>query len=48
MFNLVGNTYANAVDLPPSLLEAVKENVEGLGLNSIIEKWTEITLKVQI
>ena len=47
MFNLVGNTYANAVDLPASLLESVKENVEGLGLNSIIEKWTN-TLKVQI
>ena len=46
MFNLVGNTYANAVDLPTSSI--MKENVEGLGLNSIIEKWTEITLKVQI
>ena len=48
MFNMVGNAYANAVDLPASLLETIKENVDGLGISGIIEKWTEITLKVEI
>ena len=48
MFNMVGNAYANAADLPASLLEAVKENIDGLGITNIIQKWTEITLKVQI
>lgn len=48
MFNMVGNAYANAVDLPESLLETIKENVDGLGISGIIEKWTEITLKVEI
>ena len=49
MFNMVGNTYANAADLPPCIVrESAKENIDGLGINDIIEKWTEITLKVQI
>jgi len=48
MFNMVGSAYANAADLPASLLESVKENIDGLGISGIIEKWTEITLKVQI
>lgn len=48
MFNMVGSAYANAADLPASLLESVKENIDGLGITGIIEKWTEITLKVQI
>ena len=48
MFNMVGSAYSNAADLPPALLEKVQENIDGLGINDIIEKWTEITLKVQI
>ena len=48
MFNMVGSAYSNAANLPPTLLESVKENIDGLGINAIIEKWTEITLKVQI
>lgn len=48
MFNMVGSAYANAADLPPSLLESVKENIDGLGISGIIQKWTEITLKVEI
>jgi len=48
MFNMVGSAYANAAELPPSLLESVKENIDGLGISGVIEKWTEITLKVEI
>ena len=48
MFNMVGSAYSNAADLPPALLESVQENLDGLGISGIIEKWTEITLKVQI
>lgn len=48
MFNMVGSAYANAAELPPSLLDSVRENIDGLGISGIIEKWTEITLKVEI
>jgi len=48
IFAIVGNVYANAAELPAELLDAVKDNLDGLGIQNVIKKYTEISLKVEM
>lgn len=48
IFAVVGNVYANAAELPAELLDAVKDNLDGLGIQNVIKKYTEISLKVEM
>lgn len=48
IFNKVGNTYANAADIPPSILEEVRNNLKGYGITNVIEKFSQISIKVEL
>lgn len=48
IFNMVGNTYANAADIPASILEEVKNNLKGYGISNVIEKFSQISIKVEL
>ena len=48
IFNKVGNTFANAADIPPSILEEVRNNLKGYGITNVIEKFSQISIKVEL
>ena len=48
VFNMVGGTISSARDIPRQLLESVKDNLDGLGISEMIEKFSEISIKVEI
>jgi hypothetical protein len=48
VFTVVGNTLSAARDIPPQILESIKDNISNLGISGIIEKFTEISIKTEI
>jgi hypothetical protein len=48
IFATVGSTIEAAKDIPEEIIESIKNNLDGLGIEKIIENYTEITIKIEL